>query len=588
MEKKLLKEISYFYEEDPAEQDYSNTTIKTYFYDDEGRLVKVSDVHYGCGPYDEFFEYTTDKQGHLVVTNSNSDKSSVIVKKYDKQNRLISIKDTEDDWPKKTTKKKTIKYTDKGDRHQITIKGHDEITIEKVFSEEDAYSFFDTVVVPPNTVVEEFDSDGNFVSKEEHVMPDFTGIGEDVPEEILRKMYCTKYYAEDGSLKATYMRVFVPEERVLRKLAVRNGRESVRAETFYDECYRKIKEVNYKKNTVTEYEYDEKGQLVCKIKDGEKTVYKYDDAGRCISIKWPDCETTYEYGSHGCTCTETNTKSGKVTRMSEYDEDGRETKNLNLNSKLLTMKVYGIPGEDEKHPRIGKGAIYSVYGKNSLVRFGENELTWRIKERQPGKILLSCEDDVCGSVFDEKDRDTTWEKSSVRKWLNGEFLEKNFSDSDRGLMLDTEVTAATFYSYDNKEFLSRDKIFLEKGSMPSSYFGEDREKYIPKTGKYFNMSEGEMRRETQEREEQQAADEKEWHRWIVEEFGEDYEFDEEIESEFEEEIESEFEDVQDEDDESLEDLWPELDGSIFDDIDDEPAEPEQEVQGVHPEVWVKE
>ena len=58
-------------------------------------------------------------------------------------------------------------------------------------------------------------------------------------------------------------------------------------------------------------------------------------------------------------------------------------------------------------------------------------LKWRILDRSYGRVLLISEELIDCHVYHDKLEDITWEKCSLRKWLNEEFIFKAFDEQER-------------------------------------------------------------------------------------------------------------------------------------------------------------
>ena len=61
-------------------------------------------------------------------------------------------------------------------------------------------------------------------------------------------------------------------------------------------------------------------------------------------------------------------------------------------------------------------------------------IEWRVLEIKDGKALLISEYVLDQYVYNIDLADVTWENSSLRKWLNGDFYDKAFSDSEKSLI----------------------------------------------------------------------------------------------------------------------------------------------------------
>lgn len=88
-------------------------------------------------------------------------------------------------------------------------------------------------------------------------------------------------------------------------------------------------------------------------------------------------------------------------------------------------------------------------------------MNWRVLDKQDGKVLLLKDKAVGSTPFDETGRNTTWESSSVRKWLNGEFLNERFLQEEQDSILKTTVKNTPNPTYNTPAGKdTKDKLFL--------------------------------------------------------------------------------------------------------------------------------
>ena len=88
-------------------------------------------------------------------------------------------------------------------------------------------------------------------------------------------------------------------------------------------------------------------------------------------------------------------------------------------------------------------------------------MDWRVLDKQDGKVLLLKDNSLGSTPFDKTGKNVTWESSSVRKWLNGDFLNDNFFKAEQNAILDTTVknTANPVYNTPAGKDTT-DKLFL--------------------------------------------------------------------------------------------------------------------------------
>lgn len=96
------------------------------------------------------------------------------------------------------------------------------------------------------------------------------------------------------------------------------------------------------------------------------------------------------------------------------------------NYKDSHQKFVELEKEHIKHTKIGE-----------KVSFGY--MDWRVLAKEEGKILLLKDNSIGSTPFNEDGGNTTWESSSVRRWLNSSFLEDSFFKEEQDIILTTEV-----------------------------------------------------------------------------------------------------------------------------------------------------
>lgn len=95
---------------------------------------------------------------------------------------------------------------------------------------------------------------------------------------------------------------------------------------------------------------------------------------------------------------------------------------------------------------------------------------WLIADKKEDKVLLVKSQPINGFAYDEKGGDVTWQNSSLRAFLNNEFLHEIFTDSMIQSILDTEVTVPDSKKYGTVGGNSTiDKIFLLNAKQFNQY-----------------------------------------------------------------------------------------------------------------------
>ena len=116
------------------------------------------------------------------------------------------------------------------------------------------------------------------------------------------------------------------------------------------------------------------------------------------------------------------------------------------------------------------------YHKTEKDYFKYEPIKWRVLQSENGEALLLSDVILDKQLYNENDKYVTWEKSSLRAWLNKKFINRAFSDEEKEKINITEIVNQDNPVYGteggNNTF---DKIFLLSLSEVSEQ--QDGEKY---------------------------------------------------------------------------------------------------------------
>lgn len=73
--------------------------------------------------------------------------------------------------------------------------------------------------------------------------------------------------------------------------------------------------------------------------------------------------------------------------------------------------------------------------------------------------------------------DITWEKCSLRKWLNSNFLNENFTDDERAMLMECDIKTPDNELYNRSGGnVTRDKVWIPSSEEIEQYFPTDIER----------------------------------------------------------------------------------------------------------------
>lgn len=120
-----------------------------------------------------------------------------------------------------------------------------------------------------------------------------------------------------------------------------------------------------------------------------------------------------------------------------------------------------IEKTEDRDYKVGDYLTYGSYEQDNNKSNGKEPIEWEIICVEDGKALIISKYGLDVKIYDTHKNGSTWETCSLRSWLNNEFLNDNFSDSEKKKIIKTIVTAD-----DNEKFEisggndTEDKIFL--------------------------------------------------------------------------------------------------------------------------------
>lgn len=125
---------------------------------------------------------------------------------------------------------------------------------------------------------------------------------------------------------------------------------------------------------------------------------------------------------------------------------------------------------------LNEGDVYKfgTYEQDNNTANGKEDIEWLILAKKGNRILI-----ISRYALDCKQYNTSydlvkWEKCSLRKWLNGTFLNTAFSENERAIIPSVSVSADKNPNYSTKPGNStKDQIFLLSVTEANKYFSSD-------------------------------------------------------------------------------------------------------------------
>ena len=117
-------------------------------------------------------------------------------------------------------------------------------------------------------------------------------------------------------------------------------------------------------------------------------------------------------------------------KLGDYSDAAEQVENIRA-----TLEANQLAGLQEA--QVGDRVEFGFYHDHDTGRYG-NE--WQVLAREGDRLLLITNTTVGMRKYNDTEDDISWENSTLRTWLNGEFMEDAFTDSQRDMVLTTDVT----------------------------------------------------------------------------------------------------------------------------------------------------
>lgn len=156
---------------------------------------------------------------------------------------------------------------------------------------------------------------------------------------------------------------------------------------------------------------------------------------------------------------------------------------LPLLAALCTGAAFAADeAENASNYEIGDIVTYGNYEQDGFYSNGEETIEWIViaRDRDNHALLLSryCLDAL---PYNEDGGDVTWEDSSIRAWLNGEFLESAFGGDPNGFICTAECKTKDGRSGTDGGENTTDRIFLLAVDEVTQYFPKESSRRAPVT-----------------------------------------------------------------------------------------------------------
>ena len=117
---------------------------------------------------------------------------------------------------------------------------------------------------------------------------------------------------------------------------------------------------------------------------------------------------------------------------------------------------------------------FGRYEQDNNLSNGAEAIEWLVLDVSDGSALVTSRYGLDAKAYNEEQASVSWETSTIRAWLNGEFYESAFSDDERRLIALTEVNNADNPRYETDGGNdTQDRVFLLSLDEAQRYFADD-------------------------------------------------------------------------------------------------------------------
>ena len=160
-------------------------------------------------------------------------------------------------------------------------------------------------------------------------------------------------------------------------------------------------------------------------------------------------------------------------------------------------EAIGKYSESIKAASVGDTIKFGHYEQDNNSTNGKEEIEWIVLAKDGDRLLVISKYALDCKQYNSSYTSVTWETCSLRKWMNGSFLNSAFNSGEQKLIQKSTVTADKNPSYSTSPGNNTtDKVFLLSITEVNKYFSSDSARqcsataYAKAQGAYTNTSNG--------------------------------------------------------------------------------------------------
>ena len=135
---------------------------------------------------------------------------------------------------------------------------------------------------------------------------------------------------------------------------------------------------------------------------------------------------------------------------------------------------------------VGDYVIFGKYEQDGNTSNGKEEIEWLVLDRRDNKLLVISKYILDVQPYNTDDPYNTWETSTLRKWLNSDFINAAFTAGEKAMI--PTVTVEAHKNPDNNNNpgnATQDQVFLLSVTEANKYFSSNSERQCKLTAYAF-------------------------------------------------------------------------------------------------------
>ena len=174
-------------------------------------------------------------------------------------------------------------------------------------------------------------------------------------------------------------------------------------------------------------------------------------------------------------------------------QDGQYAAAMKIFTELRTYKTSAaqldlIYEDLNRNANVGSTVYYGAYEQDNDATNGKERIAWRVLAMEDDKVLLLSEKNLDCIPYNLADTATTWETSTLRTWLNMEFLNAAFNEEEQAAILTSEVKTGDNSIYQTKGGATvHDKLFILSIDEAKRFFDTDQDRVAKNTAYAVNQ-----------------------------------------------------------------------------------------------------